>query len=226
MTTPAAGELAVSTVVATENDAAAYVVAAGLVISLMVSVPVVLAAKASVEDRVMVTTLAATTTSPLGTRGRGVPVNPPVKSTVGLAPITNAGLNVTTISLPGFRAPSALVVNRMVQVVAVAPAAIEDPEKLTPVSPVMTTGDAGEAAVSGVVATENDAAEYVAEVGLVMSLMVSVPVVLAAKASVEDRVMVTTLAATPTLALGTRGRGVPVNPPVKSTVGLAPITNA
>jgi hypothetical protein len=57
------------------------------------------------------------------------------------------------------RAPFGLEVNSTVHVVGVAPCLIEDPTKLTPVSPVMMTGAAGQLAESAVVATENDVAE-------------------------------------------------------------------
>jgi hypothetical protein len=108
----------------------------------MVNVAAVLAASASLLNSEMVTTFAVTLTSPLGTVV-GSPVNPPVKSTVGLV-MVNAGLNVTKISLPGLRAP--LEVNLTVQVVAVAPAAIEDPEKLTDDTVAAATGRASRVA--------------------------------------------------------------------------------
>jgi hypothetical protein len=163
------------------------------------------------------------TTTPPDAVAVGVPdpVNPDSKATVGLAGIVNDDGNVTVIVLPDPKAPEALEVNPTVQVVPVAPATKDEPEKVTLPKPVITTLLAAVVAACGaLVATEKSLAGYVAAAGLVMPAMLSVAAVLSPRASVPCSVMTTTPPAA--VAVGVPD---PENPDSKATVGLAGIVN-
>jgi hypothetical protein len=190
MTTGDAGDPAVvSLVVETANVEAAYEPAAGLVIPAIVSVAAVLLASAHPLPSVMATVEPVVVAVAFGVEVQ--PVNPTPSVITGCKGIPNAELNTTVMRSPASRAPLALEVKPTVQVVFVAPATIDDPAKLTPAIPAMTTGDAGDAAVSCVVETANVAAGYDPEAGLVIPAIVSVAVVLLASAHPVPRVMLT-----------------------------------
>jgi hypothetical protein len=95
----------------------------------MVTVPAVLAARAHVPARVIVTTPLA----PAAVEPVQVPVKPPLRVIVGLAGTVNALLKVTVIVLPELRAPVPLGVKPTAQD-AVAPPVCGVPVKLTTVT--------------------------------------------------------------------------------------------
>jgi hypothetical protein len=149
-------------------------------------------------------------------------VNPDTKVTVGLGGRTNPPSNVTEMVLGAARAPDAEGVKPTVQV-EMAWAKREPGVKVTPVGvvAVMTTGAAGLAAESLVVATLKVAAGLLPAPGLVIPAMVTVAAVLLARTQEPVRVMVTTW---PAFVPGAEAQ-VPVNPDPKVTAGVAGRTN-
>src|SRR5580658_9298855 len=102
----------------------------------MLKVAAVLSASASVPFSVMVTAppVAVAVAPP-------APVNPLTSAIVGAAGMTNDDGNMTVIVWPVARAPVPLDVNPTVQVVPVAPAAWDEPAKVT--AEVAVAADAG-----------------------------------------------------------------------------------
>src|ERR1039457_1357751 len=220
ITTLVAGEPAASLLVATKNDVLAYDPAPGLVMPAIVSVAAVLAASVHPVPRTMVTVVPVVKAVAFGDALQPLNVGPSVA--VGFEGIVTPEGKGTVMMSPGPSPPlGSLVVNPTVQVVGVAPGAIEDPEKVTaetPETPGITTADVGAAAALLLVATKNDVLAYDHAPWLVMPAIVNVAGVLAASAQPPPtRVMTTSEPIVAAVAVQ------PTNPDGSVTTGVAGI---